>query len=87
MWHQKHSSQLKNFINVKITFVGFFLAVHFYLWISAFEYTSVANAVIFIPLQPLFTYILEYFFAKDDLQIVFLKKSRSNIYLSELKED
>lgn len=63
----KYRKQLKGFFDIRIAIVGFFLAVHFYLWISAFEYTSVANAVIFIALQPFFTYILEYFFAKDDL--------------------
>ena len=63
----KYRKQLKGFLDIRTAIVGFFLAVHFYLWISAFEYTSVANAVIFIALQPLFTYILEYFFAKDDL--------------------
>ncbi|MFP4660853.1 MAG: DMT family transporter [Halanaerobiales bacterium] len=63
----KYRNSLKGFLNPRVAVVGFFLAVHFYLWISAFEYTSVANAVIFIALQPLFTYILEYFFAKEDL--------------------
>ncbi len=63
----KYRKDLKGFLDFRIALVGFFLAIHFYLWISAFEYTSVANAVIFISLQPLFTYILEYFFAKDDL--------------------
>ncbi|MFP4016220.1 MAG: DMT family transporter [Halanaerobiales bacterium] len=63
----KYRNTLKGFFNFRVAVVGFFLAVHFYLWISAFEYTSVANAVIFIALQPLFTYILEYFFAKEDL--------------------
>ncbi|MFW6270879.1 MAG: DMT family transporter, partial [Bacillota bacterium] len=33
-----------------------------------FEYTNVGNAVIFIALQPLFTYILEYLFAREDLK-------------------
>ncbi len=63
----KYRKELKGFLDIRIAIVGFFLAIHFYLWISAFEYTSVANAVIFIALQPLFTYILEYFFAKEDL--------------------
>ncbi len=48
--------------------VGFFLAIHFFLWVTAFEYTAVANAVIFVALQPIFTLIFEAFWAKEDLQ-------------------
>ncbi len=48
--------------------VGFFLAVHFMLWVTAFEYTAVANAVIFVALQPIFTLLFEALWAREDLQ-------------------
>lgn len=60
--------QLVYFKEARLILVGFFLASHFFLWTSAFEYTSVSNAVIFMALQPLFTYLLEYFFAREDLR-------------------
>ncbi|MFW6035334.1 MAG: DMT family transporter [Halothermotrichaceae bacterium] len=63
----KHRQELKLFFDYRPALVGFFLAVHFYLWISAFEYTDVANAVIFIALQPLFTYLMEFLFAREDI--------------------
>lgn len=65
---QKYREALVYFKEIKLLLVGFFLAAHFFLWTTAFEYTSVSNAVIFIALQPLFTYLLEYFFAREDLQ-------------------
>ncbi len=57
-----------HFFKLKPLLAGAFLAIHFFLWNTAFEYTSIANAVIFIALQPFFTYLLEYFFAKEDLR-------------------
>ncbi len=62
-----YRKQLKHFLDYRPAIVGFFLATHFFLWFSAFQFTNVTNAVIFIALQPLFTLLLEYFFAKDDL--------------------
>ncbi|MFW6279320.1 MAG: DMT family transporter [Bacillota bacterium] len=56
------------FFNYRFMLVGFFLAVHLFLWIAAFEYTSVANAVIFVAIQPLFTIFLEYFLAREDFK-------------------
>lgn len=56
------------FLDYRPAIVGLLLSFHFILWITAFEYTNVANAVIFIALQPLFTLILEMIFARDDLR-------------------
>ncbi len=64
----KYRDRLDYFWDYRPVIVGFFLAVHFLLWISAFEYTNIGNAVIFIAIQPLFTIILEYFFAREDLR-------------------
>jgi drug/metabolite transporter (DMT)-like permease len=65
---KKYSHKLKLFLDYRPAIVGFFLAVHFILWITAFEYTNVANAVIFVAMQPLFTLILEVLFAREDLR-------------------
>lgn len=64
----KHRDKASLFLNYRTVIVGFFLAIHFILWITAFEYTNVANAVIFVAMQPLFTLILEFLFAKEDLR-------------------
>ena len=56
------------FYNKRQVLVGFFLAVHFILWVTAFEYTAVANAVIFVALQPIFTLLFEAIWAREDLQ-------------------
>lgn len=66
--NKRFREQLHYFKEFRLILVGFFLASHFFLWTTAFEYTSVSNAVIFIALQPLFTYILEYLFAREDLR-------------------
>ncbi|MFW5992234.1 MAG: EamA family transporter, partial [Halanaerobiaceae bacterium] len=54
----KYKGYLKYFLDYRPAVVGVFLSIHFFLWMSAFEYTSVANAVIFISIQPLFTLLL-----------------------------
>ena len=63
----KHRDKARYFLDYRPLVVGFLLAVHFILWISSIQYTDIANSVIFVALQPLFTIILEYFFAREDL--------------------
>jgi len=64
----KYRKKAKLFLDYRPVIVGLFLAIHFILWITAFEYTNVANAVIFVAMQPLFTLLLEFLFAKEDLR-------------------
>lgn len=64
----KYRDSLKFFFDIRPAMVGFLLALHFYAWISAVQLTNVANAVIFIAIQPLFTLLLEYFFAREDVR-------------------
>lgn len=64
----KYRDSLKFFLDIRPALVGFVLALHFYAWISAVHLTNVANAVIFIAIQPLFTLLLEYLFAKEDVR-------------------
>lgn len=64
----KFRKQAHYFLDYRPVLVGFLLAVHFILWISSINHTAISNSVIFVALQPLFTIILEYFFAKEDLR-------------------
>src|SRR6056297_79970 len=64
----KHREKMHYFLDYRPALVGFLLALHFILWITSIEYTDVSNSVIFVALQPLFTIILEYLFARDDLR-------------------
>lgn len=64
----KHRSDLRYFLDYRPLMVGFLLAVHFILWITSIQYTDISNSVIFVALQPLFTIILEYLFAREDLR-------------------
>jgi drug/metabolite transporter (DMT)-like permease len=64
----KHRGKLRYFLDYRPIVVGFLLAVHFILWISSIQYTDISNSVIFVAMQPLFTIILEYLFAREDLK-------------------
>lgn len=64
----KHRKEAHYFLDFRPILGGFFLALHFFIWITSFQYTSVANAVLFIALQPLFTLLLELIFAREDLR-------------------
>lgn len=64
----RHRGDFKCFLDYRPLVVGFLLAVHFILWISSIQYTDISNSVIFVALQPLFTIILEYLFAREDLK-------------------
>ncbi|SDI77540.1 Permease of the drug/metabolite transporter (DMT) superfamily [Halanaerobium congolense] len=64
----KHRADARYFLDYRPLLVGFLLAVHFILWISSIQYTDISNSVIFVALQPLFTIILEYLFAREDLK-------------------
>ncbi|MFW6409697.1 MAG: DMT family transporter, partial [Halanaerobiales bacterium] len=64
----KYRDKASLFLDYRPAVVGLFLATHFILWITAFEYTNIANAVIFVAMQPLFTLLLEVFFAREDLR-------------------
>ncbi len=68
LFFTKYRDSLKFFLDIRPALVGFVLALHFYAWISAVHLTNVANAVIFIAIQPLFTLLLEYLFAKEDVR-------------------
>ena len=46
---------------------SFFLALHFGLWISSLEYTSIATSVILVTSSPLFVAALSYLIFKEAL--------------------
>lgn len=53
-----HIDNLKEFFI--ILSAGFFLGIHFILWISSFRYTTVAGAIIPLILQPIVTSLLAF---------------------------
>ncbi|BBH20700.1 multidrug transporter [Paenibacillus baekrokdamisoli] len=44
---------------------GFFLAVHFLLWMASLNYTSIASSTIILSLEPVFVMVGAYFIFKD----------------------
>ena len=46
---------------------GLFLAVHFTVWNTSLEYTSVASSTVLVTMQPLFVVTLGYFFLKEKI--------------------
>jgi len=65
---KNHLSKASYFLDYRPALVGFLLALHFMFWISSIEHTAISNSVIFVALQPLFTLLLEYLFAREDLR-------------------
>jgi len=64
----KHRDKISFFLDYRPVLVGFLLAVHFILWITSLNHTAISNSVIFVALQPIFTILLEYLFAREDLR-------------------
>ena len=57
----RHRTELKNLSKQDLTLgivAGLFLAIHFAMWISSLEYTSVASSVVFVSTGPLWVAIL-----------------------------
>ncbi|MFC4778758.1 DMT family transporter [Paenibacillus sp. GCM10023252] len=50
-----------------LTAAGFFLALHFLLWMASLSYTTIASSTIILALEPVFVMIGAYFFLKDRL--------------------
>lgn len=48
-----------------ILLAGFFLALHFYTWITSLQLTSVGNSIFLESTHPLFAYILSLIFLKE----------------------
>jgi drug/metabolite transporter (DMT)-like permease len=44
---------------------GFFLALHFLLWMASLDYTSIASSTIILSLEPVFVMVGAYFIFKD----------------------
>ncbi|GBD92770.1 EamA-like transporter family protein [bacterium BMS3Abin05] len=64
----RRQTLLKNLTSRQILLIviaGFFLAVHFSLWISSLEYTSVASSVVLVTTNPLFVAIGSILFLKE----------------------
>ncbi len=51
------------------TLSGIFLALHFITWISSLQYTSVANSVVLVTMNPVFVGIFSYLLLKEKLSM------------------
>ncbi len=52
---------------VLLGLAGFFLALHFLLWMESLNYTSIASSTIILSLEPVFVMIGAYFVFKDKI--------------------
>ncbi|RKP58026.1 DMT family transporter [Cohnella endophytica] len=50
---------------ILLVLAGFFLALHFLLWMESLNYTSIASSTIILALEPVFVMIGAYFLFKD----------------------
>ncbi|TFE22769.1 DMT family transporter [Cohnella luojiensis] len=50
-----------------LALAGFFLALHFLLWMASLDYTSIASSTIILSLEPVFVMAGAYFVFKDKL--------------------
>jgi drug/metabolite transporter (DMT)-like permease len=50
---------------ILLSLAGFFLALHFLLWMESLNYTSIASSTIILALEPVFVMIGAYFVFKD----------------------
>lgn len=69
----KYSGELKKLRSKEWLFSflsGLFLAIHFVLLFEALNFTSVASTVLFISMQPLFTFVGAYLFMKERLSFL-----------------
>ncbi len=49
---------------------GFFLSLHFALWITSLQYTSVASSVIFVTTNPIFVALASIFLLKERVSLI-----------------
>ncbi len=59
---------------------GFFLAFHFYFWITSLNYTSISSSVILVSLHPVFIVTFNYLILKEKI----IKSVFAGIFLSIL---
>ena len=71
-----YKQQIRQLASVEFFFIsisGFFLAMHFWSWVSSLEHTSVLISVVLVTTTPIWVAILEIFFLKARLtQLIFI---------------
>jgi len=71
--YKQQIRQLESFELLIIGISGFFLAIHFWSWVTSLEHTSVLISVVLVTTTPIWVAILEIFFLKARLtQLIFL---------------
>jgi drug/metabolite transporter (DMT)-like permease len=56
---------------VLLALAGFFLALHFILWVSSLSFTGVTSSVVFVTTNPLFVALYSMFFLRERVSRVF----------------
>ncbi|MGU3472712.1 DMT family transporter [Paenibacillus sp. D51F] len=68
-WKYRHAFRTISMRDwVKLTVAGFFLALHFLLWMASLSYTSIASSTILLTLEPVFVAIGAYLVFKERLR-------------------
>jgi drug/metabolite transporter (DMT)-like permease len=73
IFHKKTRDELKNLPLAKFISmigIGIILAVHFALWITSLEFTSVASSVLLVTAHPIFVGPISHFFFKERLTLI-----------------
>lgn len=60
-WFEKKSDLSVSLIS------GFFLGLHFFLWIASLSYTSISSSVVLVTTQPVFVAVFGYIFLKEGI--------------------
>ncbi len=71
----RHRREMKGLDRNDLLFAmvsGFFLTLHFSLWIASLNYTTVASSVVFVSTHPLFVGIASHFLTQDRLSPLML---------------
>ncbi len=73
IFHKKTRDELKSLpLSTLISMIGIgvILAVHFALWITSLEFTSVASSVLLVTAHPIFVGPISHFFFKERLSLI-----------------
>ena len=68
----KHLKEVKLVSKTKTSLLiivsGFFLALHFYSWVSSLEFTNVTSSVVLVTTTPIWVSIISFFWLKEKIQ-------------------
>jgi len=72
VFFMKHLGEVKSVIKLRtgllIMISGFFLALHFYSWVSSLEFTNVTSSVVLVTTTPIWVSIISVFWLKEKIR-------------------